>query len=1174
MGVSIIKGAISSGKSRMCLEQIEKVHNENPRAECIMIVPDHYSYETEKQFTQKFGGTGLNNIDVLTLRRMAINNLSARELNHLTEAGKQMLIYKAVNAACEELSGMENMDMKLINAMRRNGFLDVIASLMSELKRYLVTDKMIKEQADKIEDNLTLKNKLTALGCVYEKYLEYVDKSECTDSEDDLYRLAKRIEDGNEYDANTYVWVNRFDKFMPQQLCVLEALLKKGAHMTVSVCCASEGDEAEKNIYAQTEKTLQNVMNLVETYGFEGEYRAGDALSHLKGRDDIYTLLKYWTEDFVYEGKPANMAIFQSRDTYGEIERIACKIVDLVRDENYRFRDIAMLCGDEEEYRHLVEAVFGEYEIPYFTDRKIILSDHPIAMQIVSLFGIISEDWSYDSVFRYLRAGFIYRKIQNGKYTFYKPIDQEDIDEIENFVIKYGVRGGRKWLDGELWSDENDIVSTAFGIEEEPEKNEKLEDLRCEIIAPVAKFEQAVKGRKTALEFASALFEYLEDINLYAGLKSDISAFKKNGMVNEAEQFTKIWNLILDVLNQTTAALSEDEMTIEEFSQYMQVGLSKCEIRTIPSGVDQVYVGSVERSSHANVRAMFVVGAKNGTFPANIKTEGFLSNKDRNTLHEKYGMTIAPDTKKKMDEQYFKVYRALCAVSEQLFFSYSLQNEEGETQTPSHMILDIYRKFPNVRVSDNLINDPHKDGVYISSPKATIHRMLINMSIRNQGQKNPLWDVVYGWYNQNSEWKSIASLMSRADYYDRRGIMLDGDIANMLYEGKIKYSPSRLNTFARCPFEYFLKYGLGARERDVWEVTPANMGSYAHQVINDFCIAVEDGADTNEEKINAWRALGDERRDEILSGIIKSTCDNILKSNVRDKERTADIFARMGRTVSDAARLVQKSLSAGDFAENGMECKFEIELDKNISIQGVIDRIDTCNDGDKSYVRIIDYKTGRTEFNVVNIANGYDMQMVLYALAAAKIMKDSGAQADVAGIYYIAVRSKYKNLTSTLTEDNISQRNVKDMVLDGVAFASEDEEERGRMVFKMDNKFFENQESVFTKIKLDKEGNIVGVGSTDEINGLMEHVKNTVVDMDKRARSGEISLNPYNNGLGGNGLGGGVCDYCDYSSVCKFDEDKRIMRKAEGSAEEIWERMKVKGAALKGKGVKSDADMD
>lgn len=1173
MGVSIIRGAICSGKSGMCMDGIEKIHNEKPYAKCIMIVPDHYSYETEKKFVEKFGGTGLNNIEVLTLRRMAINYLSAAQLSHLTESGRQMLIYKAVSETAQELGEREDMDMKLITAMRRQGFLDVASSLISEMKRYLVTPSELIEKAESIEDNRTLKSKLTALGRVYEKYSEFVDKSKCTDSEDDLYMLAERIEKGSEFDSDTYVWINRFDKFMPQQLCVIEAMLKKGVHMTLSVCCPETEDEEERELYRETQKTVEKIEELASVYGFEGSYNAGEGLSHLRGREDLYTLFTHWRGDFVYGERPENIACFQSRDTYGEIERVACKIADLVRNDGYRFRDIALLCGDEEEYRHLIEAVFSEYEIPYFTDRKIILSDHPIAMQILSLFSLIEEDWSYDSVFRYLRAGFIYRKTINGRYTFFKPINQEEIDALENFVLRCGIRGAGSWLGEEEWTDGGDIVDTAFGLEkdekeENPDKTiEKLEELRREITAPPSDFAKKTKGAKTASEFASALFEYLEDINLYGGLKHDISVFKKEGKINEAEQFTKIWNLILDVLDQSVTALGEAKMKRDEFARYISAGLSKCEIRTIPSGIDQVYVGSVERSSHANVKAMFVVGAKSGTFPENIKTEGFLSNKDRNTLQDCYGITIAPDTKKKTDEQYFKVYRALCAVSEKLFISYSVQDEEGREQSPSHMTLEIYRKFPLMRISDNLLNDASNDRVYISSPKATIHKMLINMSRRYKGKKNPLWDIVYEWYSENPEWKRILHLTDRADYYDRRGVMLDADVAEMLYRGKITYSASRINTFAGCPFAYFLKYGLGAYEREEWEITPANMGSYAHQVINEFCLRVEDGAKTNEEKINAWRALDDEKRGEIIGSIISDTRENMLSSNVRDKERTAGIFARMGKTVSDTAKLVQKSLAAGSFAENGMEYEFEVDLSDGIAVKGKIDRIDTCDADGKSYMRIIDYKTGRTEFDVVNIANGYDMQMVIYAAAAARIMRNAKKAAEVSGIYYTAVRSKYKNLSATVTEDNIKQKNVKDLVLDGVTFAPEDEMERGKVIYNMDNKFFENQESVFTKIKLDKDGKIKGVGSYDEINGLMEHVKNTVIDIDCRARGGDISLHPYNS----NGRGG-ACGYCAYSSVCKFDEDKISMREKEGSADEIWERMKTKGAALRG--VKNNADMD
>lgn len=1152
MGISILKGGICSGKSKICLDMIERVHNENPNAKCIMIVPDHYSYETEKMFVQKFSGTGINNIDVVTLRRMAINYLSAKRLNHLTESGKQIILYKAVNNACEEIKKIDGMDMKLISAMKKPGFLDIASSLVSEMKRYLILPQMLKEQAETITDNNTLKNKLIALSAVYERYIQYVDESGCTDSEDDLFELASVIENGSDFDSNTYIWVNRFDRFMPQQLCVLESLLKRGVHMTVSICYGLNDDE--NYIYESNLKTVNSIEQLAAIYGLEGELTAGESLSHLKKDSALYSLLKNWTGDTVYDLKTDDISMFQSIDTYGEIERIACKIGELIREDGYRYRDIALLCGDEEEYRHVTEAVFTEYGIPYFTDRKIILSDHPIAMQILSLFGLIEDDWNYDSVFRYLRAGFIYRK----KGSVYKPINQSEVDILENFVLKYGIRGKNKWSDDKPWTNENDILSTAFGMKTEEKNFEVIENLRREIAAPALKFSAAVKGKKTAEEFATALFEYLCDINLYRGLKGEISSFNKKGMLNEGEQFTKIWNLILDVLDQAVTALGNEVMNISEFADYMAVGLSKCEIRIIPSGIDQVYVGSVERSSHSKVKAMFIVGAKNGTFPTGIKTEGFLSDNDRNILDEKYGIKIAPDTKKKMNEQYFKVYRALCAVSEKLFISYSVQDSDGRSISPSHIVNDIIRRFPKIKISDNLIENSENDKVYLSTPQATIHKMLINLSSRYDGDKNPLWDIVYDWYKNKGEWKKILSLIKRADYYDKRGIMLDSDIANMLYGGKVTYSASRINTFASCPFEYFIKYGLGASVREEWSVNPANMGSYAHQIIHEFCKIVEEGAESNEEKIEKWRNLTDKNRQDILEEIVNLTCENMLNSNVRDKERTAAIFKRMGRTVSYASKLVQKSLSAGNFAEYGMEFEFETDISEKVRIKGIIDRIDTCQtkDGDV-YIRIIDYKTGSTNFDIVNIANGYNMQMILYALAAAKIMKEEGKNPKVAGVYYTSVRDVYITADATVSDEVLLDSGGNDMAMDGLSFVSEREEDRDKLFYNMDTQYIQNGEIKHLNI-VNKRTGLSGYKTDLEINGLMRHVQDTVVNMDDRIRNGEIQLSPYISNSNG-----GVCAYCDYKAVCKFDEKNCVGRVPEGTSKEAWEKMKNIGAMIK-----------
>lgn len=1156
MAINIIRGGVSSGKSKLCLEQMSEIHKKSPDSKCILLVPDHYSYEAERMLVDYFGGIGLNNIEVMTPRRMCISLLSPKEQKKLTPSGKTMLIHKAVQKTCEELINIKGMDMKLITSMRRQGFLTVIDSLLSEMKRYMVTPELILDRANKLQNNQTLKNKLTALACILEKYTSYVEESGYYDSDDDLYRLAEHIERENFFNTHTYVWVNRFDKLMPHQLYLLEALLKKGVNMTVSICCPVTDNEFEREIYMQTEKTLSQVMKLSDIYGLGKEYTAGKSLSHLKEHNDLYKLFNSWTEDFICHETPLSMALFQSRDTYGEIERIACKIVDLVREENYHFDDIALLCGDENDYRHLIEAIFAEYEIPYFADRKIILSDHPIAMQVLSLFGILEDDWSYDTVFRYLRSGFIYRKSEKNNYCY--PIKQQEIDTLENFVLKYGIRGTSIWLSDENWTNENDIIDAAFArTGDKNTENSKIDSLRREITEPIANFKARTRGKHSAEELAVALFNYLEEINLYNGLKSEIYNFKKNGMVNEAEQYTQIWNLILDVLNQVAVTLKYDELTLSEFAEYISIGLSKCEIRTIPSGIDQVYVGSVERTSHSGAKAIFVVGAKSGTFPTGIATEGFLSDHDRQSLANDYDLLLAPDTKKKLDEQQFKVYRALSSVSELLYFSYSAQDSSGRTLSPSHLINNITKKFPKIRKSDNILGDTLSDGVYISSPHATVHRLLINKSSHNDNP-NELWNIVYNWYSNRPEWQKMLSLLKRADYYDNRGIMLDSDIAHMLYNGKITYSASRINAYTTCPFQYFLKYGLRAKERDVWDITPANLGTYAHEVINKLCLSVEDGAETGIEKIQSWRQLSDDRRNELLNNIIDETCNNMLSSNMHGKERTAAIFRRMGRTISDAAILVQKSLSAGNFAQNGMEYNFNIELSDSVSVKGIIDRIDVCQDQDKKYVRIVDYKTGKTNFNIVDIYNGYNMQMVIYALAAQDFLKN----AEISGVYYTAVRDEMQKIGTKITEDNVDSVRRDKMYLDGVTFSNtDDESSTANLVYNIDNDFFKNSESTFTKIKLNKDNTISNVRSSDEINGLMEITKDKILDADKQTRNGDISMSPYPVSTQFN-----ACVYCPYSSACCFDAEHCKQKNIDGVDKEfIWEIVKTKGAALKHK---------
>ncbi|MCD8390823.1 MAG: exodeoxyribonuclease V subunit gamma [Firmicutes bacterium] len=1135
MGINVIRGSIGSGKSDKCIAMIAEEHKKNPRCKCIMLVPNHNSYETEKRFVEEFGGTGLNNIEVMTLRRLAMNLLSNNELNYITESGRQMLIHKSIKEYCRRYE--DEQDKRLIAAIKKPGFADVMASLISEFKRYIVTPQALNSGADAADDKL--KNKIHAAAGIYEIYLEYMEKSGYTDSEDDNTRLAERIASGEYFNSDTYVWADKFNEFTPQQINVLRAIAACGAKLTVTVAYPSR----ESARYAPMKKTMSDIDDLTDEFGM-GEIIDTGCEFKSKKSAEIEFLLKNWGEnDACWEKETEDIVYFSARDMYNEVETAACKIVDLAREEGMRYRDIAILCGNGEEYNHIIETVFTEYKIPYFTDSTVTLSDHPIAMQLLSVFDIFENDWKYEDVFRYLKSGFIYTESGVGKYA--EPFDTDKIDFLENYVLKHGIRGKSRWMSEDVWLKNDSVLDAAFD-RGEGDADETADSIRRAVAAPLTALYEKVGGKNTAEYFARALFDFLRAINLDKGLKYEISKMQKAGDMNGAEQFSKLWNLMLDVLNQTIAASGDEEITFSEMGEYIRAGLGACSIRTIPSGIDRVYVGSVEKSSAREVRAMFVIGANDGTFPNGTPDEGYFSNADREKLAEKCNIKIAPDTKKKLEKQYFKVYDAMCSVSERLFLSRPLQNSDGKTLTKSYMITDIEQLFPKLKNVGK--SELDMGALYISAPEATIHKMIREKSFKNSSRRNPIWDAVYEWYESKDEWKNLLSLIDRAKWYMYPDIKLSAELAEELYKSKVVYSASRLNAFAGCPFGYYMQYGLRLKEREVWDITPADIGSYAHEVIKMFCEAVEDGAETDEEKIGAWRALTDEKRVETLDAIIERTCENMLKNNSRDKEKTASILKRTGKNIHNAAVTVHRALSRGNYAEHGMEYEFEMPVAGDIEMRGIIDRVDMCSSDEEVKLRIIDYKTGGTDFDVVNIVNGVDMQMVIYAIAArAAAEHTTGKKVRITGIYYNRVHNKSVTVEIGGGIDAARGKSEGELFLDGVTFAASEDE-----LYESDNLLAENGKSDFLNIKLKKDGTVSGsrsVHTAEEIEGLAEKVCENITAIDGGIKGGNIRCAPYKDG------GSLRCGYCAYKEICAFCNSIEPREKT-GNAKDIRESMK------------------
>lgn len=1120
MAVKIITGQIGSGKTEYCINEIRKARK-NTGYRCIMLVPSYYSHETEKMLVREFGGTGINGIEVTSFEKLS-RELAKGAEKRLSAPGKQALVCRAVELCSSELKKRhKEFDAKLISAVSRTGFLDIAASLISEMKRYMVTAEALRERAES-EDNSILKQKLEISAMLCENYDMLLSETEYCDSDEDLLRLAGVVNEA--FGRGTGIWIDRFDEFLPQQLAVINSMIHSGTDVTFTFNVCSDMYDT----YYGTRATIDSICSMCDA----SMIRLEGGMKHMEKAPDLKFLFSTWFDRDVYSGAVENAEIFEARDPYTEIEHAACRILEFVREDKCRFRDIAVICGDPQNCSHIIEAVFDEYDIPYYSDEKISLADHPIAMQILSLFDIIENNWDYSSVFEYLRAGFLYYRDEKGRY---RRIPDDDIDVLENYVLKYGIRGKSAW--SRSWDGGRNLIDEAFGKEKEERSPGRIDRLREFVADPVIKFSDEMKSAENVHDYCCAVYNFLENIGLYPGLKAELLSMAINRATADAQRFGQIWNLILDVLDQLNTALGNTVTGSKEFGDYLRAAMTKCEIRTIPSGVDRVFIGSVDKSRPTNARVLFMTGAVSGTFPAENAFEGFISNSEREYL-ESRDIHLAPPTSKKSAKQRNAVYKSLSAVTEKLCISYPVQTPDGKACRPSRTVIDIRSKLDGIRIYNDIAPKPDEEKrMYVSAPKTTMHNMLI------RPVDNILWKYVNEWFEENGDWHSRLINVGRLknDYSDRI-ISLNKKYTAGLYGDKVMYSATRLNTYADCPFRYFLQYGLHASVREEWELNVADTGTYAHELIRIFCERVDSDAELS------WDTITDEQCSELIDSLVKKTVMNINEAEVNEKEKTSHIFRRMGKTVKEAVKTVRDIVESGSFITCEYEKPFELNLTGSVGVKGVIDRLDLCSHDDINEYRIVDYKTGKKEFDVVDIYHGIDMQPIIYAAAVKQLYERS----EISGTYYSRVCGDFARLKSSNRDAEITKQLRSNTQLSGATFVDTDSEgnilpeslERIERTEKRENG------SMFFKPKKGEEIKIGGnVRSHLSGQKLIDHVTGKIIAADAEIRGGNIGISPVKTSKKS------ACDYCDYSAVCKFDEILCEPRDVSGKGDEIWQKI-------------------
>lgn len=1147
MSLRLIYGRAGCGKSHYCMEEIRDILDKQlggqTKRPLILVVPEQYSMQAERDLVQRAPRGGAIDAEVLSFRRMAyrvFGEVGGFTRRHISSSGKSMLIYRIIEELKEELNFF-------YKASEQWGFVGTISQLISELKRYNITPSTFEEIHTDIEDE-TLKEKINEIGKIYQRFEETVNQR-YIDADDDLTLMAEKLAQSTQFDG-AEIWIDEFSGFTPQEYRVIEELLKKAHRVSICLCTDYIFDEMSflnNDVFAPVRNTGSKLIKLAREKGIAIEtpvslkekpsfrYKDNQELAHL---EEYYYSFPYKR----YSKETKNIEIFTAGNIYSEIQQAARSIQSLCRDDGIRYKDVAVVTRSLDEYEKLISAIFPQYGIPFFIDRKKSIDSHPLVTLVLSMMDIFIHNWSYEAVFRYLKTGLT-------------GIAREDIDVLENYVLASGIKGNQ-WTSEDDWTYRPDSGFNSKGMtERELLIIENVNRTRRNILEPIMSFRNKTKGRTQVRTMCTAIYQFLCDLGIPDLIEERIEDLKKAGTLALANEYGQIWNIVMEVLDQTVEAMGEESMGIEKFRNILSIGFSEHKIGLIPPSLDQVLVGSVERSRSHEIKALFILGVNDGVFPALPGEEGILSDSDRQTLRS-MGIELAQDTRTQAFEEQFIIYSTLSTTGGKLYISYPIADHEGRTMRPSIIISRLRKLFPRIRGRSDLVegNSPKDILDMISAPMPTFNELI---SVVRQGtlgyQVNPIWKHARDWYEGQETWRDrVSRVQEWMDYSNQVETVEPAKIAR-LYGSPMYSSISRLEQYASCPFSFYIRYGLGAKERRVYRLTPPDLGSFMHDVIDVFSSRIKDIG-------ISWRELDEDWCKNEISSIVDELLEKKMGWLVNNSDRYRYLVIRLKRIITRAILVISEHIARSGFEPIGYEVSFgegkddmfppivlELPSGEEVHLVGRIDRVDALKKEEGTYIRIIDYKSGKRAFKLSDVYYGLQIQLVTYLGAVLDNGEEAlGDRILPGGMFYFRIDDPMIRMNGQMDDEDIERAIMKELKMNGLVLADVN------LIKEMDKDI--DGASMLIPARINKSGDLgkSSAASMEQFDDLCRYSKRLLTRMAQEMMEGNASITPYKDKKFT------ACNYCPYSSVCQFDpsfQDNRYRLIKDMKDDEVWRTM-------------------
>lgn len=1125
MQVKYILGRAGSRKTSECYRQIEEELKKEEYQNLIMLVPEQFNLQTQIELSERFY-PGIFRVEVMSFNNLAKRVLKEAGKDHypvIDDLEKVMILKRILEEHKRELSFFKKSYVS-------EGFVDAINRMITIFEQNNIDNDTLESMIREDEATTIFQYKMEDIKKIYGWFNAYIAERFMT-AEGTMRVLAESI-GASIYLKDINLWIDGFYGFTTAQIQVIRQLIKQAKTVTITLpmdkIYTLEEKIWESNPFYESIKTYYKLREVCKEEGIPQEVQfrenqdeyEGNALSYLENN-----YLKTYIKPFQEETEEIILKAFANVEE--EIEETAKQIIQLVRDEKYRYRDIAVLVGDLTCYKASLTSVFKEYGIPFFLDYKRDIHTNSLIAAIEAVLEIITTSWSYKGVMSFLKTHMTYLTLR-------------EIDYLDNYLLEYGIKGKSKWQSAwELGTDHVDL--------------KVMNEIREKVVTIISPLEEGLnncknkEGRVNVRQATIELYEFLESIKAYETLVNRTEKHKllKNRTL-ELEN-SQIWGQVIEILERLVDILGDEEVSISSYRSILKTSFSYMKMGIIPPAKDQVIIGTIDRTRLPKEKALFVLGTNEGIIPKQSNQMDIFSEMDKITLAQ-----VCKGKDEKRDRlndilitqdiygSNFLIYTALTRATHKLYMSHITADEVGKPMRPSIVFYKLKKMFKQPEQQAKKMIEQ----IYAPLPTFAMLGACLREDMEGKENADPVWKDIMSWYVTNPEWKEKIQGMSEHILYTNQQHYLNRETANMLYDNQLDTSISKLETFRSCACCYFIKYGIKAEERKLFKWNTAEIGTLFHSVLERY-------PEELQKRQATWVNVDDKQMEESIKESVNYSIQKFNRSGRQDGrfKYTVNKLEKMSRR---AIRALTYQLRQGEFEPKAYEVNFgyegmppiEVKIDetRSVLLKGQIDRVDIYakNNGEE-YVKILDYKSGKKQFSLLEIYYGLQLQLLLYLDAYIKLNPKSSP----AGMFYFHIDSTYVKYETGTSIETIIDKQLKNFKLSGLVLQDEE------IIRMMD----EAGTGQIIPVKFNKDGSIAkrsSVADDEQFDELRAFIVDKVRGLGKEILDGKVSAKPYKL------ASKDPCMYCKYQPICQFDTSKQdneydVLDKMDN--EEVWEHI-------------------